>query len=76
MATFNLCPHSQFKHEQTSYGRYKLTYTSAVTGKSWHRVTNSVSDVDRLKQIKERGLYPGDKTFLRNLKSFIQLGNL
>jgi len=76
MAAFNLCPYSQFKYEQMRYGVYKLTYTSSSTGKYWHRVTNNVSDVDRLKQIKERGLYPGDKTFLRNLKSFIQLGNL
>lgn len=58
-----------FRFEFTGYGRYKVTYTSPVTGKEWQKTIDDMTiidatkneefpkmkDLNRLKQLVKRG---------------------
>lgn len=37
---------SDFRFSPICFGHYSVTYTSPVTGKSWHKVTNDMPLID------------------------------
>lgn len=45
---------SDFSFTMTGYGRYKVTYTSPVTGKKWTRETTNMPLIDATKNADEK----------------------
>lgn len=42
-----------FKFQFAGHGHYSVTYTSPVTGKKWHTVTNDMPLIDATKNAEE-----------------------
>ena len=40
---------AHFDFEFAGYGHYKVTYTSPVTGKTWHKTTSNMPLIDATK---------------------------
>lgn len=40
---------SDFKFTSWGYGRYDVEYTSPITGKRWHKITNDMPLIDATK---------------------------
>lgn len=44
---------SDFSFKVSGYGHYEVTYTSPITGKKWHTVTNDMPLIDATKNADE-----------------------
>ena len=58
---------SNFNFQFAGYGHYKVTYTSAVTGKSWTKTINDMTIIDATKNADAP-----TKLALNNLKSIVK----